>query len=133
MSTRIQFIKFGLVGVLNTLVHYLVFLLLFRLVGVPMMAASAIGYMTGVLNSFFVNRKWTFKVSGDSSGSELVKFFTVNVVSLGVNLAALYVVSTWLGVLPEIAQVMAIFCTLVVNFSGNKWWTFKSVANEEGG
>jgi len=132
MKTSVQFVKFGLVGVLNTIVHYLVFLLLFRIVGVAMIAASALGYMVGVANSFMLNRRWTFEVSGPSAGTEFVKFTVVNLVSLGMNLLALQLLVSLAGIMPEIAQVMAILCTLVVNFFGNKWWTFKKGHREIG-
>ncbi|WP_321371079.1 GtrA family protein [uncultured Desulfuromusa sp.] len=133
MSSSIQFIKFSLVGILNTLVHYLVFYLLFRVAGIAMILASAVGYMTGVLNSYLINRKWTFKPSGSGAGAEFIKFFVVNLVSLGVNLLSLQFLVSALGMLPEIAQVLAIFCSLLVNFSGNKWWTFKQRAPVPGG
>lgn len=125
MKNSVQFVKFGLVGVLNTLVHYLVFLLLYRLAGLAVTVASAIGYMVGVANSFILNRRWTFRVSGSGAGSEFVKFTVVNIISMGINLLILQVVISLGGVIPEIAQVLAILCTLVVNFTGNKWWTFK--------
>ena len=62
MSTARQFLKFGLVGVLNTGVQYVVFVGLFRLLGVPMLLASGIGYCAGIVNSYFLNRIWTFQV-----------------------------------------------------------------------
>ena len=132
MSSSVQFVKFGLVGILNTLVHYLVFYLLFRVAGIAMIVASAVGYMSGVLNSYLINRKWTFKATGSGYGTEFVKFFVVNLVSLGVNLLSLQFLVSSFGMMPEISQVLAIFCSLLVNFSGNKWWTFKQSASAAG-
>ena len=60
------------------------------------------------------------------AGFEFVKFCAVNIVSLGVNLLALQLLVSYAGIIPEIAQIIAIFCSLVVNFSGNKWWTFRN-------
>ena len=53
-----QFLRFGLVGVANTATSYLVIRLLAEPLGVP--AASAIGYAAGVVQSFVLNRFWTF-------------------------------------------------------------------------
>jgi putative flippase GtrA len=132
MKTGVQFVKFGLVGVLNSLVHYLVFLLLFRVAGIDMVASSALGYMAGVVNSFLLNRKWTFNITGSGAGSEFVKFCVVNLISMGVNLLVLQSFVSFAGILPEIAQMLAICCTLVINFAGNKWWTFRNGVRRTG-
>ena len=120
-----QFVKFGLVGVLNTALHYGVFLVLFRVLGVPMLVASAIGYCVGLVNSFLLNRSWTFRVVGDGRRVEFVKFVVVNLIALGVNLALLEVF-TRAGVVPEIGQVLAIGGSMVVNFLGNRVWVFRT-------
>jgi putative flippase GtrA len=120
-----QFIKFGVVGLLNTFVHYLIFFLLFRIAGVEMITASALGYLLGVLNSFVLNRRWTFEVTGDGHRKDFVKFFSVNLISLAVNLLCLRMLVSSLQIWPELAQVIAIGCALLINFAGNRWWTFK--------
>ena len=55
----LQFIKFGLVGVLNTLVDFLVYQLLVYL-GLHYAPAQCISYTCGLLNSYFFNSRWTF-------------------------------------------------------------------------
>jgi len=132
MKTGVQFVKFGLVGVLNSLVHYMVFILLFRIVGIDMVISSALGYTAGVINSFLLNRKWTFNITGAGAGSEFVKFCVVNLASFGVNLLALQSFVSFAGIIPEIAQILAICCTLVINFAGNKWWTFRNGVRRAG-
>lgn len=132
MKTCLQFVKFGLIGVLNSVLHYLVFLFLFRIIGMEMVVSSALGYMAGVINSFLMNRRWTFNHTGFGAGSEFAKFVIVNIVSLGANIFTLELFVSYVGIIPEIAQVIAICCTLVINFSGNKWWTFRRRAPESG-
>ena len=55
-----QFLKFALVGVLNTVVDFLVFQL-FNLTLGWMYLAQVIGYCAGILNSYFWNSRWTFR------------------------------------------------------------------------
>ena len=56
----IQFIKFGIVGVSNTLLTFAVYGLLLKGFGVWYLAASAIGFIVGATNGFLLNRRWTF-------------------------------------------------------------------------
>ncbi|MBR1833882.1 MAG: GtrA family protein [Ruminiclostridium sp.] len=56
----VQFIKFGIVGVSNTLVNYLVYLLFFS-IGVPYLIANALGFIVSVLNAYFWGSRFVFK------------------------------------------------------------------------
>src|SRR3954467_3208092 len=56
-----QFIKFGIVGVSNTLLTFAVYTLLLKVLGVWYLAASAIGFIVGAGNGFLLNRRWTFR------------------------------------------------------------------------
>jgi len=127
MKIGTQFLKFGLVGVLNTLVQFVVFILLFRVVHFPMMVSSGLGYAAGILNSYLINRVWTFEVEAKPQAGEFLRFVVVNIVAMGVNLGTLKLLVSGGGLLPELSQVLAIGSSLVVNFVGNKWWTFRVV------
>lgn len=125
MVVPVQFMRFALTGILNTLVHMAVFMLLYRLAGMPVLAASALGYAAGVINSFVINRRWTFGVRGDGATTEFAKFLVVNLVSMTINLVLLQLLVDRHAMNPELAQVIAIAAALVVNYSGNRWWTFR--------
>src|SRR5271165_1862976 len=57
----VQFVKFGIVGVSNTLLTFAVYTLLLKGFGVWYLAASAIGFVVGAINGFLWNRRWTFR------------------------------------------------------------------------
>jgi putative flippase GtrA len=126
-ETRIQFVKFLIIGVINTGIHYVAFLFLYRIVGIDYLFASALGYSVGLINSFILNKKLTFKTKGVRTGAEFVKFFCVNMVALLVNLLALKSFVDYASLIPEVAQVCAIAFSTFVNFLGNKCWTFRSI------
>lgn len=128
MRLEAQFLRFCMIGGLNTAIQYVVFLVLFRVFGFYMVASSAVGYLAGILNSYLLNRRFTFQVANRWSPAEFLRFFLINLVAMGVNLGLLKVLVARFSVLPEIAQVVAIGGSLVVNFAGNKWWTFQSTA-----
>ena len=124
-KTIIQFIKFCVVGGLNTAIHYGVFLALFRFLGVHYLLSSTVGYCCGIVNSFVWNKLWTFQVRGTRKDIEFAKFVAVNLVSLLINLGSLKIFVTNFGIQPEIGQVFAIGLAIMVNFLGNKLWTFR--------
>ena len=125
MNLSRQFMAFCLIGVVNSTIHYVVFLFLFRVLGGPMLPASGLAYGCGLLNSYFMNRHWTFRSVQRRSISEFARFTLVNVVALATNLVGLQVLVDRGGWRPELAQIVAIGASLVINFAGNRWWTFR--------
>ena len=116
-----------MIGGLNTAVHYIVFLFLFRVSGFHYIVASAIGYCAGITNSYFFNRRWTFRSEETRKGVEFGKFTLVNVASIAVNLGVLRYCVGQLLMRPEIGQIVAIGFSMVTNFLGNKFWTFRKL------
>ncbi len=68
-----QFIKYAVVGVINTLVTLIVIFVCKSLLGVPEILSNALGYIAGVVNSFLWNKTWVFR-SKKSFRREAVKF-----------------------------------------------------------
>ena len=60
-KTIVQLFKYGVIGVMNTLITVVSFYLLNTWAGVPYGAANIVGYVLGVINSFIWNRQWVFK------------------------------------------------------------------------
>src|SRR5487761_584377 len=89
MPLVVQFVKFGIVGVSNTLIFFLVYTLLLKVFGVWYVAASGIGFAVGAINGFLWNRRWTFRVHvGDALTP--VRWFVVQTSGLLVNLGLVY-------------------------------------------
>lgn len=120
----VQFIKFNLVGIINTAVDFAVFTLL-TILGMHHMISQVISYSCGVVNSYLWNKFWTFKQKRAVSGAEALKFIIVNIVSLGVSLIFLYIFRDKIGLHVMVSKVIATLFSLVVNFTGNKFWVFK--------
>lgn len=127
----IQFIKFNLVGVLNTLVDFGVYTLLTSL-GLNNLIAQCISYACGMLNSYLLNTLWTFKVERKRTTTEFIKFACVNLVSLGTSLGILSICKYWFMIDNVIYQkLIATPISLVVNFIGNKLFVFRSEETEK--
>lgn len=121
----LQFIKFNIVGIMNTAVDFAIFVLLTSVFGLHHMIAQVISYSCGIVNSYLWNKFWTFKQKRAFSSSEALKFLIVNIISLGVSLIFLYIFRDRAGLSVLVSKVIATMFSLVVNFAGNKFWVFK--------
>ena len=117
LDHKIKFIRFGIVGVLNTAIFYVVF---FMLVGmnINLFVSSTAGYMVGLINSFLFNKFWTFKCPQKINFNQSVRFVLVYALALGVNLLTLYFLYYKIGMDKYWAQLFAIFISLTVSFIG---------------
>jgi putative flippase GtrA len=135
-SVLIQFVKFGLVGVSNTTLTFVVYTLLLKGFGVWYLAASAIGFAVGATNGFLLNRRWTFREHvGDSLTP--VRWALVQGGGLAINEALLYLLVDDVGVDKLLAQAMATVVVTITTFIINRAWTFRvhtpvTVADSEG-
>jgi len=120
----VQFVKFGIVGVSNTLLTLAVYTVLLRVLGVWYLAASAIGFIVGAVNGFLLNRRWTFR---EHVGDALtpVRWGVVQTCGLGVNEGLLYVFVHDARLDKLIAQVCATAVVTVTTFFANRAWTFR--------
>ena len=66
METIKQAIKYGVVGLSNTLITMIVIWVMMKLFGCREGLSNLTGYVAGILNSFIWNKQWTFK--GSSTG-----------------------------------------------------------------
>ncbi|HHT66211.1 MAG: GtrA family protein [Caldicoprobacterales bacterium] len=120
-----QLMKFGLVGFLNTGVDFLVFTLLTMAFGLHAAVSHVISYSCGVINSFLLNRFWTFQKKGRSRPAQFVKFVLVNLVSLGLSTLVLNLLETRAGLSVYPAKIGAVLCSMAVNFAGSKMIVFR--------
>jgi len=129
---RVQFLRFCLVGVANTGITYLTFLLLYRVLSVAYVPAAVIGYVAGLGNSYLMNRSWTFRGWSDRSPGEIARFLLVNAVSLGANVGVLRLLVEHFRLPAELAQIPAIGVSVVLNFWGNRLWAFRAGRRDPG-
>jgi putative flippase GtrA len=120
----VQFIKFGIVGVSNTLLTLVVYTVLLKVFGVWYLAASAIGFIVGAINGFLLNRRWTFREHvGDSFTP--VRWGIVQTCGLGIDEALLYLLVHDAHLDKLLAQVCATAVVTVTTFFVNRAWTFR--------
>ncbi len=120
-----KIIKFGITGGLNTLVDFAVYTLVLWINPNVMYLAQTLGYSAGIVNSYTINRKWTFKTNTKYVGKELVQFILLNLAMLGVSFVCLYLFTTWLSCGKIVAKLFTTAITMVISFLVNNFLIFK--------
>ncbi len=146
LRVRARFIcsrlRFGLVGGLNTLVDLLILnalLWLFPTTSTLMLLVySSLAYSLGAVNSFLLNKYWTFASRQQVSRGELACFTLTTLCGIGWSSAILWLASTFLHpflvnatVWANASKVVAIAGTALISYLGMRLWVFVSNAQKE--
>lgn len=118
----LQFVKYNLVGVVNTLVGFtIIFLLMYM--GFSATLSNMLGYAMGTVVSYILNSKYTF-VSSSSKQAVMVKFFMALALAYALNFMVLQVLLT--SVNPYLAQFGAAVVYTLSSFVMMKIYVFNS-------
>lgn len=120
----ISFLKFSIVGIINTVVDFGTFTLLYGVLQLHYLPSQAAAYTAGVLNSYIGNKLWTFKNRSRKIRPQLLKFLMVNAVSLSASLIGLQLFSGYLGFNVYIVKICIIIITQMINYCGYRFWVF---------
>ena len=130
-----QFVKFGVIGVSNTLLSYLLNILtLFLLMPIHVswdyVAGNMVGFVLSVLWSFYWNNKFVFTV-GNGQKRNLLKALLKTYISYGFTGIILNNILSWLWITQfSISKLIAPLINLIIsvplNFVINKFWAFKA-------
>lgn len=119
-----RIVRFGLVGVVNTLIDLILFSLLVQGAAFGVVAANVLSYGTGILNSFVMNRAWTF--NDRSQGRALLRSFLlfVGINLLGLGFSTLLVAGFSTLMEPILAKVISVPLVFVWNYLASRHLAF---------
>jgi putative flippase GtrA len=123
-----QFVRFCIVGLSNTALSLVVFVIAVS-VGVPYLAASAGAFAVGALNGYTLNRVWTFK-AGSFRAQGLARYVLVQGLGLALNVGLLAALVELLDVASIPAQAMVLPAISILTFALNRRWTFGRSAQQ---
>ncbi len=111
--------SFGIVGLLATGIHFIVFSILSAL-GVDPILSNMVAFCCAVPVSFYGNRSLTFKVDGN-----IARFIVMSLCGFGINHANVWIVTRYLGLpwtfsLPGILLAVPAFSFIV-----SKFWVYQ--------
>lgn len=132
-----QFLKFGLVGVSNTLISYTIELLGYYVIlsGTPwpewvrIAVVSAVAFFISVLNSYYWNSRYVF---GDGCKKTFIEhltaFFRMAFSYALTGLVLAPILKVWIherGTAYWLASLLTLVVTVPLNFVLNKLWAFR--------
>jgi len=128
-----KIIRFSLVGASNTLIDFLMFTIFNEAFGAGYMGSQVIGYCTGIVNSFILNKKWTFddKSRRKESAIKLIQFISVNLFTLGITLILMNLLVKKVNVNVYEAKIIITFIAQISNFLIYKLWIFNGGSYEK--
>ena len=134
-SLIVQFVKFGLVGISNSVISYSVNIIV--LLGLKQfdlsldyMFANIVAFFVSVLWSFYWNNRFVFTLEDGKKrniGIALLKtYITYAFTGIILNNVLSYVWITIVGISKYMAPLINIIISVPINFLMNKCWAFKA-------
>ena len=133
-----QFSKFVLIGGINTAIDFAVLNIEMSLTGITsgpgLFVLNTISFLVAVINSYFMNKHFTFQdATHNKEEKKLVQFITISVIGSGINSAIVTgivaMTAPMFGLSPamwtNVAKLLATGVSLVWNFVGYKLFVFK--------
>ena len=135
LQSLVQFVKFGLVGVTNTAVSYVVNILVLKLLqpyhlSWDYVAGNVVAFLLSVLWSFYWNNKYVFR-KGEGQKRNLGKALLKTYVAYGLTGIVLANVLSWVwinvfGISKYVAPLINLVISIPLNFIINKFWAFRT-------
>lgn len=131
-STVKPLIKFSLVGGTGYVINLTVFGVANGVFGVNHILAAVLAFTVAVFNNFVWNRIWTFRSTDADVAFQALRFLTVSLASLCLNLVLLSLLHEFAPITELWAQAIAVAAVMPVNFALNRAWTFSRDGEEPG-
>lgn len=120
-----QFWKYCLVGASGFVINLLVYSLMIAEFDVHYWLAGTVSFAVAVSNNFLLNRYWTFGNSERDLFSQASRFTIISITSWALNMVILRMLIEDADFNQYVAQGLAISMVTVLNFTGNKLWSFR--------
>lgn len=126
----IQLIKYAMTGVINTLIGYGVFWVLFTRFNIHAEYANAAGYCIALVFAFLLNKVFVFNNSTFHTGM-IPRFIAAFLMAFLINQLVLIALHRVVGIRAEIAQILAMGTYTVLFYVLNKRYVFNESATAE--
>ena len=118
-QTHAEILKFIIVGGINTLNYYVVYLLLLKLLHIEYMISHITGFIVAFVISFYLNCYFVYRVK--PTWRKFISFPITQIVNVSLQTVLLYVFVSWLNLPAEIAPFAGLIITIPITFILSKW------------
>ena len=125
-----QLAMYCLIGCTGATLDFLVYTFLVSSVGLYYQTANLLSVTTGIINNFFLNYFFNFKVRG-RIWVRLCSFYAVGMLGWALSAGCLWLGIDVLGLNVLISKLISIVFVTILQFLLNKFFTFKTLSKEE--
>ncbi|EOB0741629.1 flippase GtxA [Staphylococcus aureus] len=118
-QTHAEILKFIIVGGINTLNYYVVYLLLLKLLHIEYMISHITGFLVAFVISYYLNCYFVYRVK--PTWRKFISFPITQIVNVSLQTVLLYVFVSWLNLPAEIALFAGLIITIPITFILSKW------------
>lgn len=118
-QTHAEILKFIIVGGINTLNYYVVYLLLLKLLHIEYMISHITGFLVAFVISCYLNCYFVYRVK--PTWRKFISFPITQIVNVSLQTVLLYVFVSWLNLPAEIAPFAGLVITIPITFVLSKW------------
>ncbi|HCX9183409.1 TPA: flippase GtxA [Staphylococcus aureus] len=118
-QTHAEILKFIIVGGINTLNYYVVYLLLLKLLHIEYMISYITGFLVAFVISYYLNCYFVYRVK--PTWRKFISFPITQIVNVSLQTVLLYVFVSWLNLPAEIAPFAGLVITIPITFVLSKW------------
>lgn len=118
-QTHAEILKFIIVGGINTLNYYVVYLLLLKLLHIEYMISHITGFIVSFVISYYLNCYFVYRVK--PTWRKFISFPITQLVNVSLQTVLLYVFVSWLNLPAEIAPFAGLVITIPITFILSKW------------
>ena len=118
-QTHAEILKFIIVGGINTLNYYVVYLLLLKLLHIEYMISHITGFLVAFVISYYLNCYFVYRVK--PTWRKFISFPITQLVNVSLQTVLLYVFVSWLNLPAEIAPFAGLVITIPITFILSKW------------
>lgn len=122
-----QFIKFGLVGVLNNVICLAVYYGVIFWNSKMYLLGNILGFLVSTLNAYILNSRFVFHggAAKKQGKRQLICTYITYAGSLGISTFLLYIMIQKLHISEEIAPLFSLMVTVPFNYFMNRLWVYK--------
>lgn len=118
-QTHAEILKFIIVGGINTLNYYVIYLLLLKLLHIEYMISHITGFIVAFVISYYLNCYFVYRVK--PTWRKFISFPITQLVNVSLQTVLLYVFVSWLNLPAEIAPFAGLIITIPITFILSKW------------